>query len=85
MERSFYFKDYSLLEGDLYASIEALIIEICLAGILIFGLAFPQRTLDFHAVMIQSVLDQEDKKSLSSHHTFPSFEFDSTYVSACTY
>jgi hypothetical protein len=52
MERSFYFEDYSLPEGDLYASIEALIIEICLAGIVIFGSAVPQGTLDFHAVMI---------------------------------
>jgi hypothetical protein len=52
MERSFYFEDYSLPEGDLYASTEALIIEICLARILIFGSAFPQRTLDFHAIMI---------------------------------
>jgi hypothetical protein len=84
MERSFYFEDYSLPQGDSYASIEAFIIEICLAGILIFGSAFPQRTLDFHAVMIQSVWDQEGKKPLSSHHTFPSFEFHPTYVSACT-
>jgi hypothetical protein len=42
MEKSFHFENYSLLEGDSYASIEALIIEICLAGILIFGSTFPQ-------------------------------------------
>jgi hypothetical protein len=42
MERSFHFEDYSLPEGDSYASIEALIIEIFLAGILIFGSAVPQ-------------------------------------------
>jgi anti-sigma factor RsiW len=84
MERSFHFKDYSLPEGDSYASIEALIIEICLARILIFGSAIPQRTLDFHAVMIQSVWDQEGKKPLSSHHTFPSFEFHPMNVSAYT-
>jgi hypothetical protein len=68
------FRRYSLPEGDSYASKESLIIEICLAGILIFGSTVPQRTLDFHAVMIQSVWDQEGKKPLSSHHTFPSFE-----------
>jgi hypothetical protein len=84
MERSFHFEDYSLPEGNSYASIEALIIEICLAGILIFRSVVLQRTLDFHAVMIQSVWDQEGKKPLSSYHTFPSFEFHPTYVSACT-
>jgi hypothetical protein len=84
MERSFHFEDYSLPEGDSYASIEVLIIEICLAKILIFGSAIPQRTLDFHAIMIQSVWDQEGKKPLSSHHIFPSFEFHPMYVSACT-
>jgi hypothetical protein len=84
MERSFHVEDYSLPEGDSYASIEALIIEICLDGILIFGSVVPQQTVDFHAIMIQLVWDQEGKKPLSSYHTFPFFEFHPTYVSACT-
>jgi hypothetical protein len=84
MERSFLSEDYSLPKGDLYASKEALIIEICLAGILIFGSTVPQQILDFHAVMIQLVWDHKGKKPLSSYHTFPSFESHPTYVSAYT-
>jgi hypothetical protein len=62
-----------------------MIIDIYLARIYIFGYTVPEQTLDFHAVMTQSMWDQQGKKSSSSHHTLPSFEFHLVYVSESMY
>jgi hypothetical protein len=57
-------------------------IDIYLVKILIFGSIVLERTLDICAVMTQSLWDQQGKKTLSSHHIFPSFESHLVYVSA---
>ena len=64
-------KDASLLELDMMATTDALMMLICALEIVTIGSIVPSRKRGFHAVMIQFVCDQLGGKDRSSCHTFP--------------
>jgi len=61
--------------ANTYASTDALMIAICVLGILILGSEVPAFTQGFQAVIIQSVCVQLVLIALSLYHKFPCFVF----------
>ena len=61
--------DASLLELDMKAITDALMMLICAFGIVTLGSTVPSQKQVFQAIMIQSVCDQLGRKNRSSCHT----------------